>query len=98
LEKQLWIPEEFIASSDRKSINKMIRNIIWDVDGTLFDTYPSFANSFRQAVNDLGKDAPLDWITQAAKISMDHCITALSERCELNLKILKISFPPIMVK
>ena len=61
----------------------MIRNIIWDVDGTLFDTYPAFAKSFRQAVNDLGKDVPLDWITAAAKISMDYCITALAERCQV---------------
>lgn len=61
----------------------MIRNIIWDFDGTLFDTYPAFAKSFRKAVNDLGGDAPLEWITQAAKSSMDSCVSALAERCQL---------------
>jgi len=61
----------------------LIRNIIWDVDGTLFDTYPAFIKSFKKAVNDLGGDAPLDWITQAAKSSMDSCVSALAERCQL---------------
>jgi phosphoglycolate phosphatase-like HAD superfamily hydrolase len=38
----------------------MFRNIIWDVDGTLFDTYPAIAKAFQVALNDLGKDASLD--------------------------------------
>lgn len=61
----------------------MIRNIIWDVDGTLFDSYPAFAKSFRLAVNDLGQDAPIDWIIQAAKNSLDNCVSAIAERCQL---------------
>lgn len=61
----------------------MIRHLIWDVDGTLFDTYPAFARAFRQAINDLGDDAPLDWITTQAKVSMDFCLQALAERCQI---------------
>jgi phosphoglycolate phosphatase-like HAD superfamily hydrolase len=34
----------------------MFRNIIWDVDGTLFDTYPAIARAFQTALNDLGSD------------------------------------------
>ena len=48
----------------------MFRNIIWDVDGTLFDTYPAIAKAFRAALNDAGKDAALDWIEELAKISL----------------------------
>ena len=33
----------------------MIRNIIWDVDGTLFDTYPAISRAFRAALNELGR-------------------------------------------
>ena len=62
----------------------MIRNIIWDVDGTLFDTYPSFAKSFQLALSDVGKDVPLDWITQQALVSIDFCVRALAERCHLD--------------
>lgn len=62
----------------------MIRHIIWDVDGTLFDTYPAFANSFQFALKDLGSDVPLDWITQQARISIDFCVKALADRCQLD--------------
>jgi len=61
----------------------MILNLIWDVDGTLFDTYPSFAKAFKLAINDLGQDVPLDWITSQAKVSLDFCVKSLSERCHL---------------
>lgn len=62
----------------------MIRNLIWDVDGTIFDTYPSFARAFKLAINDLGQDVPLDWITTQAKVSLDFCVKALAERCHLD--------------
>jgi phosphoglycolate phosphatase-like HAD superfamily hydrolase len=60
----------------------MLRNIIWDVDGTLFDTYPAIARAFRAAVKDLGSDAPLDWIEGLARISLGNCVTALANQCQ----------------
>lgn len=62
----------------------MIRHIIWDVDGTLFDTYPSFSKSFQLAIRELGREVPLDWISQQARISLDVCAKALAERCQLS--------------
>ncbi len=62
----------------------MFRNIIWDVDGTLFDTYPAIAKAFKAAMNDLGKDATLDWIEGLAKISLGHCVVTLADTYELN--------------
>ena len=64
----------------------MFRNIIWDVDGTLFDTYPAIARAFQLALNDLGKDTPLVWIEGLAKISLSHCVTTLANQCQLNEK------------
>lgn len=61
----------------------MIRNIIWDVDGTLFDTYPSFAKSFQLAIKDSGQDVPQDWIIEQARISIDYCVKTLAARCQL---------------
>ena len=48
----------------------MIRNIIWDADGTLFDTYPAIASAFKAALADLGKEAAVDWIESLAKKSV----------------------------
>lgn len=62
----------------------MFRNIIWDVDGTLFDTYPAIVQAFQSALNDLGKEAPLDWIEQLAKISLSHCVATLADHYHLN--------------
>ncbi|MHB8089400.1 MAG: HAD family hydrolase [Anaerolineaceae bacterium] len=70
----------------------MIRNIIWDVDGTLFDTYPAFSYSFQLALKDLGYDMPLDWITQQARISIDFCVKALAERCQVDENIIGVKF------
>jgi phosphoglycolate phosphatase-like HAD superfamily hydrolase len=62
----------------------MLRNIIWDVDGTLFDTTPAIAKAFRAALNDSGRDASMDWIEGLAKISLSHCISTLAKQFELN--------------
>jgi phosphoglycolate phosphatase-like HAD superfamily hydrolase len=64
----------------------MFRNIIWDVDGTLFDTYPAIARAFQVTLNDLGKDASLDWIEELARISLSYCVTTLANQCQLNEK------------
>jgi phosphoglycolate phosphatase-like HAD superfamily hydrolase len=57
----------------------MLRNIIWDVDGTLFDTYPAIARAFRSALNDFGKDASLDWIQGLARKSLSYCAATLAD-------------------
>ena len=64
----------------------MFRNIIWDVDGTLFDTYPAIARAFQVALNDLGKDASLEWIEGLARTSLSYCVTTLASQCQLNEK------------
>ena len=62
----------------------MFRNIIWDVDGTLFDTYPAITKAFRLALNDFGKDVPLDLIEGLAKKSVSICASALAEKYGLD--------------
>ena len=62
----------------------MYRNIIWDVDGTLFDTYPSIAMSYRLALNDLGHDAPLAWLEELGKISLNHCTATLIDKFQID--------------
>jgi len=61
----------------------MIRNIIWDIDGTLFDTYPAISKAFQLAVNDLGGNAPINWIMKTARISLSHCVSVLADTFHL---------------
>jgi len=61
-----------------------IRNIIWDVDGTLFDTYPAIARAFRAALRDFGQDAALGRIVALARESLTHCTTTLVAERQLD--------------
>jgi phosphoglycolate phosphatase-like HAD superfamily hydrolase len=61
-----------------------IRNIIWDVDGTLFDTYPAISRAFRAALHEFGEDASLERITALARDSLGHCTTTLVEEYRLD--------------
>jgi len=56
----------------------MIRNIIWDVDGTLFDTYLTFAACFQAALAVDGYTASAEQITELALVSMTHCAYSLA--------------------
>jgi phosphoglycolate phosphatase-like HAD superfamily hydrolase len=69
-----------------------VRNIIWDVDGTLFDTYPAIAGAFKAALNDLGHDAALDRIAELARESLGHCATTLAAECQVDLARFETAF------
>ena len=44
-------------------------NLIWDFDGTLFDTYPAIANSLRAAVGELTTPPSFEAVRDMALIS-----------------------------
>jgi HAD superfamily hydrolase (TIGR01509 family) len=71
------------------------RHIIWDVDGTLFDTYPAFTNAFSQAVKAQGAVIPLNTISNLAKESLSHCAETLARRYGLDLNQLMDDFSRI---
>jgi phosphoglycolate phosphatase-like HAD superfamily hydrolase len=54
----------------------LIRDIIWDFDGTLFDTYPETVNSFRKALEYNGicetNENILDYIKVSESIAITH--------------------------
>jgi HAD superfamily hydrolase (TIGR01509 family) len=70
----------------------MIKNLIWDVDGTLFNTYPAFTLAFSKALIELQAPAPLDKIDRLAKISLGHCAQTLATEYKLPLEALQDSF------
>jgi phosphoglycolate phosphatase-like HAD superfamily hydrolase len=71
---------------------KMFRNIIWDFDGTLFDTYPYMSAAFRQALNELGADESVERITGLLKVSMRVCVATLSAEKGLDPDALSSAF------
>ena len=62
----------------------MIHDLIWDVDGTIFDTYPAFARAVHTALVDLGGIAPLDRIDGLCRRSLGHCVATLASELELD--------------
>ncbi len=70
----------------------MIRNLIWDVDGTLFDTYPAINGAFRSALHDLGADASLESISLLTLVSLDHCASVLAETFDLPVETVERGF------
>jgi phosphoglycolate phosphatase-like HAD superfamily hydrolase len=62
----------------------VIRNLIWDVDGTLFDTYPAIAKAFVAALDDLGRSAPVDWVESLARRKLSYCASTLASEFEIS--------------
>jgi phosphoglycolate phosphatase-like HAD superfamily hydrolase len=56
----------------------MIQHLIWDVDGTLFDTYPAIARSMQAAARDLGAPVSYDEVMRLVLVTIDHCVTTLT--------------------
>jgi HAD superfamily hydrolase (TIGR01509 family) len=66
-----------------------MRNILWDVDGTLFDTYPAITYAISQALNGLGQSAALNVIDSLARQSIEHCLATLAQRFDLDQDLLR---------
>ena len=70
----------------------MFLNLIWDFDGTLFDTYPAIANSLRAAVGDLAVPPSFDEVRDLALVSIDGCLRTMSTTYDLPLEKLESGF------
>ena len=58
----------------------MYKHIIWDFDGTLFDTYPVMAGAFKDTLDSQGIDEPLEDIIKQMKVSMTHAFKHYGEK------------------
>ena len=52
----------------------MLKNLIWDFDGTLYDTYPTMAGAMHKALKNHGYSADYDLIYSKMKVSVGHCM------------------------
>jgi HAD superfamily hydrolase (TIGR01509 family) len=57
--------------------------LVWDVDGTLFDTYPELSHAMHQALADLGCDLPFERVDALARQSLDLSLQTWSGECDL---------------
>jgi phosphoglycolate phosphatase-like HAD superfamily hydrolase len=60
------------------------RYLLWDFDGTLFDTYPPLIRSIEQALADFGITEPHEEIVRLLNITLADCATTLVERHHLD--------------
>jgi HAD superfamily hydrolase (TIGR01509 family) len=70
----------------------VIKNILWDLDGTVFDTYPAITYAISKSLNELGFSLALNVIDGLARQSIDHCMETLSQRFKLDPNLLRAQF------
>lgn len=58
----------------------MIRHLIWDFDGTLFDTYPAFTQAFVSALARCGHSVDPARVSRLARVGLAHCAAQLADR------------------
>ena len=59
------------------------KHIIWDFDGTLFDTYPAMAKAAQLALKELGYDESVERVMAEMKISMGHAMKVFGAKYDL---------------
>lgn len=64
----------------------MFSDIIWDFDGTLFDTYPSIAGAFQRALKEEGIEQNQEEILKQIRISVTHGINYYRDNYSMNIK------------
>lgn len=70
----------------------MIKNILWDVDGTLFDTYPAITFAISKTLKEAGVSAAMNMIDGLARQSLEYCLQILSQRFKLDPDLLRRRF------
>ncbi|HWG85047.1 MAG TPA: HAD hydrolase-like protein, partial [Deinococcales bacterium] len=70
----------------------MYRHVIWDVGGTLFDTYPAVNAAMLRAVRELGGDASLERVAELTYVSTGHALATLATECGLDDRALKDAY------
>ena len=70
----------------------MLKNILWDLDGTLFDPYPAITYAISKSLNEMGLTIALNVIDGLVRQSIDHSIETLSRRFKLDPNLLHARF------
>ncbi len=67
----------------------MIRHLLWDTDGVLFDTRPAVTYAISQSLNEMGCAIALNVVDDLARQSLDYCVDTLAARFRLDPALLR---------
>ncbi len=67
----------------------MIRCLLWDTDGVLFDTRPAVTYAISRSLNELGYAIALNVVDDLARQSLDFCVDTLAARFRLDPGLLR---------
>ncbi|MFO7636170.1 MAG: HAD-IA family hydrolase [Clostridia bacterium] len=70
----------------------MIHSIIWDFDGTLYDTYPKIAVVLQETLGEFHVRDDFSGILESLHVSMNHTLEKYSEKHGLPLQLLRQRF------
>jgi HAD superfamily hydrolase (TIGR01549 family) len=62
----------------------MYKHVIWDFDGTLFDTYPVMANVFKELLQKQGIEEPLEEIVLQMRISASSALKFYEKKYQID--------------
>jgi len=62
----------------------LIKYLIWDAGGTLFDTYPAVVEACHAALSGFGKEAPSAWVMALCKQTTSYGIHTLANTFALD--------------
>jgi HAD superfamily hydrolase (TIGR01549 family) len=69
--------------------SRMFKHIIWDFDGTLFDTYPVMATVFKEMLEEKGYQEDLEEILTYMKVSMLYALKHYENRYPISKAFLE---------
>ena len=58
----------------------MYSYLMWDFDGTLFDTYPVMGKAFQETLAEAGFDESVEDVMAKMKVSMSHAVAYYKEK------------------
>ncbi len=56
------------------------KHVIWDLDGTLLDTYPATDGALAAALGELGHEVSLETVRRLTRLTLDHAIQTSAKR------------------
>ena len=62
----------------------MIKHVVWEIDGTLIETFPATTNAILASLADHGFHTKPELVQDLAKISVSHCLAILAETCRIS--------------
>lgn len=60
------------------------KHVIWDLDGTLLDTYPATDGALAAALSGLGREVSPDTVRRLTRITLDHAVRTLAAQSGLS--------------